>query len=422
MKLLNHTLKYLSIALLGILGVWATVFYFNMIDEVYDSIDDGLENYKLLIIQKAQQDSSLLKKVDFDESNYAIHKIDIRQALEVRDVYKDTSMYMQSEEDFEPVRMLTTAFEKDGNYYQLKVISSMVEEDDLIEDLLFALIWLYFIMLIVIIVVNNVLLKRIWKPFYHLLGQLRSYELEKKEELIPPHTNVKEFKELNNVVTSLLKRTAAAYNGQKQFIENAAHELQTPLAIGINKLELLIEKGSLNEEDMEIAAQLIQNLERLTRLNKSLLLLSKIENRQFKDDKEVSINEIVRQLKDDFSDQAEFRGVRITVEEKEDIRIVMDRGLAVILITNLIKNAITHTKREGEISIKIEKGIFQIGNTATDGPLDAEKIFQRFYKNSTEQNSTGLGLSIVKAISDLYGILLQYRFQDKHIISLQFKR
>ncbi|HZI24652.1 MAG TPA: sensor histidine kinase, partial [Chryseolinea sp.] len=109
MKLLNHTLSYLSVALLLVIGVWAFVFYINMLDEIYDSIDDGLGNSKILIIDKVKTDSSLISKTDFMESNYAIHEISAAHAANFRDVYLDSTFYMQNELDYEPVRMLKTA-------------------------------------------------------------------------------------------------------------------------------------------------------------------------------------------------------------------------------------------------------------------------------------------------------------------------
>src|SRR5687767_9563966 len=123
-----------------------------MLDEIYDSIDDGLDNQKGLVIQKAARDSTLLNKKGFEEIDYSIIRIPSEKATTFNDVYIDTSMYMQNEKSFEPVRMLKTVFIQDGRYYQLQIVTSMVEEDDLIEELLYALLWLYLGMIITILV------------------------------------------------------------------------------------------------------------------------------------------------------------------------------------------------------------------------------------------------------------------------------
>jgi len=418
MNLLNYTLKYLAIALFGIISVWAVIFYVNMLDEVYDSLDDGLDNFKILIIDKAHQDSTTLTKTEFAEGNYEIRPISKNNALKIKDVHKDTLMYMQFEEDLEPVRLLTTAFKIDDKYYELKVISSMVEEDDLIEDLFYSLIWLYVALLASILIVNNFLLKKVWQPFYNLLNKLQTFRLGKDHSIEPVKTNVKEFKVLNDSVISLVNHTLETYNSQKQFIENASHELQTPIAISINRLELLAEKSEMTEANLETIGQVIQTLERLTRLNKSLLLLSKIENRQFEETENISLNKIFFNLKEEFSDFAEYKGITISIYEKAQLSAIMQKDLAIILISNLMKNAIVHNHSNGALDIEIDQRYFIISNTGTESALDKDKIFKRFHKDSGDKNNTGLGLAIVKAIVDLYGLSIDYSFDGRHHVKV----
>jgi signal transduction histidine kinase len=403
-----------------IIGVWAVVFYFNMLEEVYDSLDDGLDNYKLLIIEKTQKDSTVLYKTAFEESNYSIKEIPKEVAVQVKDIYKDTLMYMINEEDFEPVRMLTTAFEQEGNYYQLKVISSMVEEDDLISDLLSAIILLYLAMLISILIFNNLLLKRIWKPFYHLIDQLKLFRLGNDTMIQSRRSSVEEFQLLNQTVESLIKRSLDTYNSQREFIENASHELQTPLAISINKLELLAERNSLSADDMTAVGSVIQTLERLTRLNKSLLLLSKIENRQFQNDTLVSINDVVKTTVTEFEDFAAFKTVTVALQEKGILHRNMNADLAQILVANLVKNAIVHNHAGGSVEIRITSNELTVTNTGNERELNGDRIFERFHKETKEGHSTGLGLAIVKAITQLYNIDVMYSYHEAHVIKIHF--
>ena len=421
MKLLNHTLKYLSITLFVIISIWAAIFYINMLDEVYDSLDDGLDNYKLLIINKAGEDSTILSKTEFAESNYEIREIPEAIALQRKDTHVDTLMYMVNEEDYEPVRMLTSAFRMNNRYYELKVIASMVEEDDLIEDLLYSLIWLYLAMIASILLVNNFLLRKTWKPFYVLLEQLRGFKLGKDPMLTPAETKVKEFKELNEAVSLLINRSLETYHGQKQFIENASHELQTPLAISINKLELLTEKEDMDEANLMAVGQVIQTLERLTRLNKSLLLLSKIENKQFQENERVDINAVFKNLIEEFTDFADYKNVTISYQEHGQLYADMSKNLAEIFVTNFLKNAIVHNDSNGWVQVIVNPISFTITNSGSDVPLDKDKVFQRFQKKSNDKNTTGLGLAIVKAIADLYGLLVTYSYQNGHQMTVSFE-
>jgi signal transduction histidine kinase len=420
MKLLNHTTKYFSIALLIIVSIWAVVFYLNMLDEVYDSLDDGLDNYKMLIIEKAQKDTTVLYKTEFEESNYSIRELPRAVALTMRDNYRDTLMYMVNEEDYEPVRILTTAFDRKGKYYQLNIISSMVEEDDLITDLLSAIVVLYFAMMLSILVFNNLLLKRIWKPFYYLIDQLKGFRLGIDKTVQMKASAVEEFNLLNDAMGSMVQRALETYHSQREFIENASHELQTPLAISINKLELLAERGTLTENDMITVGSVIQALERITRLNKSLLLLTKIENRQFQDNSPININKAIRSIVTEFNDFAAFREVRVFINERGILEKNMNSDLAEILISNLVRNAIVHNVANGTVNIEVDTRELTVINTGNNKALDDALIFNRFYKESDERQTTGLGLSIVKAICSLYDLDVSYYYNNAHILKVKF--
>ena len=305
MKLLNYTSAYFAGILLVIITIWAGLFYYAMLDEIYDSIDDGLDNQKGLVIQKAHSDTTLLQRKNFEEGDYAIREIPDTGAINFRDTYIDTMMYMQNEESNEPVRLLKTVFLQKGKYYELRVATSMVEEDDLIKALFYSILWLYIGLVLSILIFNNFLLKKIWQPFYQLLKQLKSFNLDKPAPIHVEKTKVVEFRLLNETVQKLLQKNIDTYTSQKQFIENASHELQTPLAISLNKLEILA-GHQLTNEQLGLLASAIDHLERLGRLNKSLALLSKIENKQFVQQDSIEVNKLVERIVNDFSDQSNF--------------------------------------------------------------------------------------------------------------------
>ena len=420
MKLLNYTTAFFAIILLVVIPIWAAVFYYSMLREIYDSIDDGLDNQKLLVIQKAGVDSTLFRRTSFEEGDYTIKEIPFQRAGLVHDVYKDTLMYMRNEDEHEPVRMLQTVFRQNNRYYELKVITSMVEEDDLIHQLLTYLLWLYLGLVASILILNNVLLRRIWQPFYQLLERIKGFRLEAPEPVTTINTHINEFKLLNDSVKKLIKGNLAAYNSQKQFIENASHELQTPLAICVNKLEMFVEKHELSEAQLRQLADIMNNLERATRLNQSLLLLSKIENQQFVSAQAVNLNEMARQIISDFSEGAAYKEVDILLREEGACVVNMHPDLASILMTNLIKNAIVHNHPHGMVLVVMDKQKLEVQNSGSSAPLNPDKLFTRFYKEHTSSTSTGLGLAIVKAIAELYGFNVAYRYQQKHIVSVHF--
>ncbi|WP_317191998.1 sensor histidine kinase [Salegentibacter maritimus] len=420
MKLLNYTTSYFSAILLILLAIWAVIFYVEMLDEIYDSLDDGLNNQKMLIINRVKNDPETIKQLDFKEASYKIKTINKEQALRFKDSYRDTLMYMHNEEDFEPVRLLETVFKEGDGFYKLQIFTSMVEEDDLIEDLLFSLILLYIGLILSIVLLNNWILKRVWNPFYNLLQQLKNFRLEKDQKILTISSNIEEFNLLNTRIEQMLEKSISSYNSQKQFIENAAHELQTPLAISINKLELLVENEELNEQQIKLVASVLNNLEGLTRMNKSLLLLSKIENRQFPDEQEIDFVDLVTNLKKDYKDLASHKEMEIKIEVTSYLKHTMNKDLAGILVSNLLKNAIIHGKEGSEIIIEISQNSFRISNVSNRKALDESRLFSRFQKNSESANSNGIGLAIAQSIAEKHQIELRYSFTEKHNFHLDF--
>ncbi|SFO02002.1 Signal transduction histidine kinase [Paenimyroides ummariense] len=424
MKLLNKSLLHLSLWMFMIIGVWSVFFYFNMLNEIKESVDEGLENYKRQIIYSVEKDPSLLKKTNFDEGFFAIRELSEEKSLRGKDTYIDTLMYMQDADDqeleLEPVRLLATAFKSNDRFYELKIINSMVEEDDLVKELFREALVLYLVLIAAIIFINSFILKRLWKPFYLLLNQLKDYRVGSSDKLPQAPTNTKEFNDLQQAVTILLQRTIETYRQQKEFIGNASHELQTPLAIATNKLELFVEKAGLNAEQAGNISEVLDIIGRMVRLNKSLLLLTKIENRQFFNNRPVSLNKVVHQSIGDLEELAAFRNIEISVQETAEMLVTADNALAQIVVSNLLRNAVFHNINYGSVAVFITEKSIQVVNTGIAQALDHQKLFSRFYKSEGHSQGSGLGLAIVKAVCDLYGFSLQYHYDEKkHIFEVK---
>ena len=421
MKLLNYTSTYFSIMLLGLLSIWAVVFYYAMFNEIYDSIDDGLEHRKMVLIARANEDLTLLDKPQYDEYLFTVKKVDYNNYRGFKDIYKDSVMFMVNEKDYEPVRLLESVFKKNDDYYKISVVTSMVEEDDQINNLLKYTLILYAVLVLSILLLNNLFLRKVWKPFYRILDQLKGYQLEKNEPILYTATKIEEFSLLNESIKKLLNRTQETYANQKQFIENASHELQTPLAIAINKLELLFEDETLSETQAEQLQQTLENLERLTRLNRSLLLISKIENDQFQTREEIDLKAVIAKIISDFSEMLIHKNQQVKFEAKDRIFKNTNLDLIYILFSNLIKNTISHGQSGSEISMKLTDKNFVISNYSTIESLQNEAIFERFQKMGDNANSTGLGLSIAKSIAEKFGFTLEYSFQNgQHYFTVKF--
>lgn len=420
MKLQNYTLRYLALTLLIVIPIWAGIFYMLILDEVHDNIDDDLKNSKIMIIRHAFADKNLLNSPKFGINKFTIKPIP-KGNYSQKDEFSTSKEFMEYDNDNQPIRTLKTIFRDDkGNPYELIIKASIVEEDELLEDLFLALIGLYVMLVISILAVNHLLLKKIWKSFHTILENLKEIKLGTSSQLKQINSPIDEFNILAKEVEKMLNRNEIIYSSQKQFIENASHELQTPLAISINKLELFAENNDLPDEQMMEIGKITDSLNRMTRLNKSLLMLSKIENQQFAEGENINFNELILLLTDDYADLAEFKKVKITITENERLYFIMNKGLAIALISNLLKNALIHNHPGGFVNFIINKNDITISNSGKNPPLNPELIFGRFYRHTTTNESTGLGLSIVKSIINNYSITIEYLYPGNHQFKILF--
>ena len=301
-------------------------------------------------------------------------------------------------------------------------MNPIVEQDDLSKALLWNVVGLYILVLLSIIVVNKIVLKKLWTPFYQFLWQLKNYRIGKSEPLLLSNTSIKEFVDLQQAVVVMNRHSLTAYIRQKEFIENASHELQTPLAIACNKLELLLEGEHLSSDQASRITETYQLLQRLTKLNKSLLLLSQIDNKQKYGEDEICLNDLIHNYLDELSDFIGYKNIQVSIISNEQLLVRMDLLHASTLVSNLIRNAINHNIQDGQIEISVAKNQLLIANTGKSSPLDADAIFNRFHKDPGSTTGSGLGLAIAKAIAVLYKADLQYRFDSgRHIFLIIFQ-
>ena len=130
MSLLSRSLKALALILPLLLGIWALVFYLVIIDEVRESVDDGLDDQAELLEYRAERDSTVLLVRDLGLHGYAITPLDNAQGKGPRKSFRDTTLFIPAEGEMETVRLFSTHFKLDGQRYALQVYTSTVEEDE----------------------------------------------------------------------------------------------------------------------------------------------------------------------------------------------------------------------------------------------------------------------------------------------------
>lgn len=412
MKLFYRVLAHLLTGIFVILLGWAIVFYWGIMEEINDEVDDSLEDYSELVIIRSLAGKELPAHDNGSNNQYFLKEVDASYALSKEAIcYRDSMIYIAEKGETEPARILTTIFkDKDERYYELSVYTPTIEKRDLKEAIFQLLIGLFVVLLITILVINVWVFHQSMKPFYILLDWLEKFRLGKKNDVLDNPTHTTEFRKLNEAVSRFASHSEEMFEQQKQFIGNASHEIQTPLAICQNRLEMLMEDETLSEQQMGEIAKTCQTLEYVSKLNKSLLLLSKIDNSQFASVEKVCLNEILYRYLADYQEVFDYKGIALDVHEKNTFNITMNGTLAVVLITNLLKNAFVHNIYKGKIQIEITSSNIRFGNTGKDEHLDEKHIFERFYQGSKKEGSTGLGLAIVDAICRQSQLSIQYQF------------
>jgi signal transduction histidine kinase len=271
---------------------------------------------------------------------------------------------------------------------------------------------IFIVLLIAIIIVNRFESRRLWAPFYSTMNAVRGYDIRQNKPLpLDNTTGIEEFDRLNKTLRDLIDHVDQAYRNQKQFTENASHELQTPLAIIRSKVELLIEGPGLNEDSAQLLQEITEANERLSQMNKNLLLLTRIDNGQYPEVTQIALSPLVERLTPFFKEYYENE-VATTTTLQPDLHITANPALIEILVNNLLRNAYIHNLPGGRVDIQLFEKDLVIKNT---GPLlegDPERLFDRFRKGRVDNRTTGLGLALVRQIAQLYHYDVHYTYQD----------
>lgn len=414
MKLFNRVLTRLSASIVVVLTLWAVLFYYAMMDEITDEIDDSLEDYSEMIIIRSLTGEDLPSNDSGSNNQYFITGITHQEALSRPPIaYKDTMIYIIAKRETEPARILTTIY-KDGqeNWYRLEVSTPTIEKQDFKESLLFMLLALYAILLLTFLIINILVFKRSMKPFYSLLEWLGNNRPGSGNTAPDIKTDTTEFRHLNEAVAKYARHSEELFEHQKQFIGNASHEIQTPIAVCINRIEMLMEEENLTQKQLEELLKTHQTLEYVSKLNRSLLLLSKIDNNQFCQTTTVNMNLIINKLVEDYREIYQYKNLQISVIEKGQFMPNINETLSGILVNNLLKNACEHNSNAGKVEIICTENSLEFRNTATGGPLDSQRIFERFYKMQNKESSSGLGLAIASAVCRQFSLHLNYRWNE----------
>lgn len=426
-KLLHKPFKAFTIYALIILACSIPVYYlvvdFIWLDEldehnhiVKERIEYSFNNAQI----EENELNSLLKNwgklqpsTTLTPSDLSVPKPDSTYTITKQNTYVEHN-------EIDRFRVLSSYISINGKLYHLQIETNIEEADETM--LAIAIVTLLFFALLVIgfIFLNRRIAKQIWQPFRNTLKKLKFFDLTTQRAVSFDKTNIEEFEELNQSLQKLIDKNISVYSQQKTFIENASHELQTPLAVLKSKLDLLLQNKNITSEQAELLTAIDLPLSRITRINKNLLLLAKIENKQFAEVENIELTEVINETLELLSDYTTLKQISVDENFSEKLFLSCNKTLLEILVNNLLINAIVHNTEQGKIQISFSNKTLTISNTGKTA-LSNEKLFERFTISSSETANSGLGLAIVKEICNRYNWHIHYTFENNlHSFSVQF--
>lgn len=411
MKLLTKTMVYFLLIMLPVFTAGAFYLYTTFNKEIKHETDEELVNDKLQWMRYL--DTAAINNPVFAINTPEFNLQPTDKPVQTKHKLKGVSIYQEPENTYAPFRQLTQVITVNNKNYQLTLRKSLIEKDDLIKNIIHVMLAAFGGLFLFVLLSNWLISKSIWKPFYASLDKIQRLQLNKLENTVFDRTATHEFNQLNAALNNMTTRIHQDYTNIKELTEDAAHEMQTPLAIAQSKLELLLQDDSLSETQLKGILTSYDELQRLSRLNHNLLLLAKIENQQYPVTDQPDLCTVVEKYLSLFEELIREKELQIHTDMITTAPWPLHPALTDILVSNLLGNAIKYNYPRGHVRIHISAQTFSISNTSESPQIPPDILFQRFKKqHNVYTNSNGLGLAIVKKIADSYQLSLQYNYEN----------
>jgi signal transduction histidine kinase len=420
LKLLNKsTFYFLSFSGIVIL-LGAVIFYLSVKKDVYEQIDNSLRTEMELIRDQVEQTKSV------PELGATLgHQIDVRLVNgEVKAEERISDTIITDTTGYEhPYRYLFYRGKLSADKgYVIIIFQTLREKEELLENIGLYIFFLFLSLFIISILLNYIISRKLWHPFYITVEEAEKFDIQSGSLPVLPETGITEFRRLNAVIDQMTRKMRSDYLNLKEYNENAAHEIQTPLAVMRSKLDILAQRKELRKESLNLIRSINEAVTRLFKINQGLLMISKIENSFFHDDKEVSLAVITENTLLNYREIMNLKNIKVEFVPEEKGLLWMSEMLAETLISNLISNAVRYNYDGGFIRCLIAKDHMIISNSGEPLKTDPELLFRRFHREGDNQQSVGLGLAIVKKITDRNNMRITYTCSGNvHEVRLDFR-
>jgi len=399
-------IRFLTVTFL-VFTVAGVLFFFALDKVVNQNIHEMLESRKAYIILNLQQNEPITDLLESPDHSIFIKRVEKTGEYKR---FSDTLAYDQEEKELIPFRKMTFSAHSGDQHYQVVLLQSLLESEDLQMVIVSFMTGLFGLVLLALFFLNGWLSNKAWNPFFKSLSVLITWKIGENQAVSFDRTGISEFDQLNSTLENMMQKIQADFVNLKEFTENASHEIQTPLAIIKSKLEMVLQDKTLNDQQHQRIHAAFESANRLSKLNEALLLLSKIENRQFVDSSEIDVCKLIQSRLEYLEELFALKQIEVTVRLESQVTFNMNSLLADILINNLLSNALRHNIEKGKITVLSENQKITISNTGREAEMDVSRLFRRFAKQTTTSESNGLGLAIAHEICNNYNLELNYHY------------
>lgn len=346
-------------------------------------------------------------------SNVVVSNIEKMPKQSSFPIYSDSLIQSEERERKLLYRKKTTFLDIDGKYFKVEMIQNISDFNRLQEDIFAGLIPAFIILATVIVLFNYFLSGYFFNPFNKILNQIRNYKVGKESNVQNIATSTAEFSKMQQLFHNMVERTEGEYTTLKEYTENMAHEIQTPLMVIRNKADNLISDETVMNTQSSSVKIIYDEVNHLSKLGNALNLLTKVEHGEFNNKTVLHTKEMIIKHVDSVTELAALKGLKFELNLSNEHSINIDPILFEIILKNLIKNGLNYATKDGPVKIITEEKTLTITNYGPPLEFSQEKIFSRFSKENSSTSSLGLGLALVSKICQINNLNIEYLYQQQ---------
>ena len=420
--------------LFGLASTVIFVLYSNFRKEEFrDRLEiKALSNIKLLVNVK-EVDDQLLKIIDQNSINKLYDEKTLVFDSHFKLIYSsiDDAKINWSVEDLKYLKKHKTFFKQQGDYEVYGVFYDTKDKDfyaliSATDDygkrkllfLRYTLVISYIFFTCICWVLTSFMIKKAMNPLSVFHQKIKNINENNLDTRVESKSNKNEIDLIANEFNFMMDRIEISYQKQKEFTANASHELRTPLSRITSQIENVVTDPSTSEKGKSFLKVILSDVNQLTELINSLLILSKIDSKNHENSEVHRMDEILFSAIENLNKSFPDFVILFEMEESENLDAALEikgnKNLLEIALSNVLKNACVYSdNKQAKVKIGTQSdhliiSISNSGNTLTDE--EQQNLFQPFMrgKNAKGTSGFGLGLRIVQRILSLHNANIRY--------------